>query len=105
MNFTADDIQAVDVADFNKAHPHLAHLDLPDTGKGRPVELFLSGEYWRKYLTYLPDSEYPRLNGDWQLKSSQFGWLVGHGKVKCNSFMICSFCSYRLEDEDLSVVF
>lgn len=85
----------IDVADFKKEHPHLSHLDLADTGAGRPLDLFLSGDYWCRYLSDygMSRSDCPPVKDGWHLLPSRFGLLLNGGRVKTKSkyLHVCSF--------------
>lgn len=91
FGFSAEKCPAVDVADFVKAHPHLSHLNLPDPGKGRPVELYLSGQYWHRYIMNFSNAPcHPEVKEDWIALKSRFGWLVS-GEVKCKYAIVASY--------------
>lgn len=90
FGFSAEDVPAVDVADFKNEHPYLSHLEFPDPGKGQPVDLFLGSEYWDRYMNETRSS-LPIVKKNWILEPSRFGPLVGHARVKYNRVVNCSY--------------
>lgn len=103
FDFSADDVPAADVDDFLREHPELSDLSLglADTGKGRPIDLFLSGSYFWDCMA--PEDGRIQLlpvKDKWRLQLTKFGWLL-HGPVKINGTAV--ICSYWYPDAYVSL--
>lgn len=98
--FSADDVPGADINDFLTEHPELSHLKLEDTGRGRPIDIFLSGAYYWKYMVHAEDGcpRFQTMKSGWRLKLTKFGWLL-HAPIESNDkFIICSYSSEGYSD-------